>query len=128
MSEVTTSPARTVRLEATNHEGSFLGKNLAPKKFASGVDSGFGFADLLFGLDLGNAPAFGFAYPAWRGHLDDVYFRPDLSTMVEWEPGLDSVIGDYWLKDGTPVPLCPRNLARKMIDRLATLDFTATIA
>ncbi|MFF3610010.1 glutamine synthetase family protein [Streptomyces sp. NPDC002463] len=119
---------RAVRIEATNHDGSFLGKTLAPKKFASGVNSGFAFADLLFGLDLGNAPAFGFAYPDWRGHLDDVYFRPDMSTQVEWEPGLDAVIGDYWLKDGTPVPICPRNLTKKMTDRLASLGFTATVA
>ncbi|MEV4647287.1 glutamine synthetase [Saccharopolyspora sp. NPDC049357] len=120
--------SRTVRLEATNPEGSFLGKNVAREKFASGADSGFAFADLLFGLDLGNAPAFGFAYPEWRGHLDDVYFRPDMSTLVEWAPGLDAVIGDYWLKDGTPVPLCPRNLVRKMVDRLSASGFTAAVA
>ena len=127
-SHARTSSARAVRLEATNHEGCFLGKNVERNKFASGVDSGFAFADLLFGLDLGNAPAFGFAYPAWRGHLDDVYLRPDMSTLVEWDQDLDAVIGDYWLKDGTPVPLCPRNLARKMVDRLSTAGFTATVA
>lgn len=129
MSEPTTATsARAVRLEATNHEGCFLGKTVSPKKFAVGKDTGFAFADLLFGLDLGNLPAFGAAFPAWRGHLDDVYLRPDLSTLVEWKPGLDAVIGDYWLKDGTPVPLCPRNLVRKMIDRLAAQGFTATVA
>ncbi|MFD0140799.1 MULTISPECIES: glutamine synthetase family protein [unclassified Streptomyces] len=122
------SRTRAVRIEATNHDGSFLGKTLAPKKFASGLNSGFAFADLLFGLDLGNAPAFGFAFPDWRGHLDDVYFRPDMSTLVEWEPGLDAVIGDYWLKDGTPVPICPRNLAKRMTGRLTSLGFTATVA
>lgn len=137
MTELTTSAlgsharesrARTVRLEATNPEGCFLGKNVERTKFASGVDSGFAFADLLFGLDLGNAPAFGFAYPEWRGHLDDVYFRPDMSTLVAWGQDVDAVIGDYWLKDGRPVPLCPRNLARKMVDRLSGLGFTATVA
>ncbi|WP_406864228.1 glutamine synthetase [Streptomyces sp. HUAS MG47] len=119
---------RAVRLEATNHDGSFLGKTVTPKKFAAGAGPGFPFADLLFGLDLGNAPALGFVFPDWRGHLDDVYFRPDLSTWVEWEPGLDAVIGDYWLKDGTPVPICPRNLTRKMVERLGSLGFTATVA
>lgn len=118
----------TVRLEATNHDGSFLGKSLAPKKFAAGAASGFAFADLLFGLDLGNAPTFGFAYPDWRGHLADLQFRPDMSTLVQWEPGLQSVIGDYWQADGTPVGTCPRNLARKLVDRLATRGFTATVA
>ncbi|GAB2738765.1 glutamine synthetase family protein [Salinifilum aidingensis] len=127
-SDVPDGRARTVRLEATNHEGSFLGKNVAREKFASGKDTGFAFADLLFGLDLGNAPVFGAAYPEWRGHIDDVYLHPDLSTLVEWKPGLDAVIGDYWLKDGRPVPLCPRNLVRGMVDRLAAHGFTATAA
>lgn len=57
------TPVHTVRLESTNHDGSFLGKNLAPKKFAASAGSGFAMADLLFGLDLGNAPTFGFAFP-----------------------------------------------------------------
>ncbi|WP_030690398.1 glutamine synthetase family protein [Streptomyces globisporus] len=122
------SRVRAVRLEATNHEGCFLGKNVAPEKFDSGRNSGFAFADLLFGLDLGNVPVFGAAYPEWRGHLDDVYLRPDPSTRVEWQPGLDSVIGDYWLKDGRPVPICPRNLVRKMVDRLASNGFSAKVA
>jgi glutamine synthetase len=120
--------ARAVRLEATNHEGSFLGKVVTPKKFVSGSTSGFAFADLLFGLDLGNLPVLGFAHPDWRGHLDDVYLRPDMTTKVQWAPGLESVIGDYWLKDGTPVPLCPRNLLRRMVDRLGSLGFTAKVA
>ncbi len=123
-----TRGGRSVRLEATNPEGCFLGKNVSAKKFDSGKDAGFPFADLLFGLDLGNAPVLGSPYPAWRGHLDDVYLRPDMSTLVEWEPGMDSVIGDYWLKDGTPVPLCPRNLLRKMISRLAEHGYTALVA
>ncbi|MFC7449610.1 glutamine synthetase family protein [Rhodococcus daqingensis] len=134
MSEITTTvrdletPVHTVRLESTNHDGSFLGKNLAPKKFTAGAGSGFAMADLLFGLDLGNAPTFGFAFPEWRGHVSDVQFRPDMSTLVQWEPGLQSVIGDYWQADGTPIGTCPRNLARKLVDRLGTRGFTATVA
>jgi glutamine synthetase len=136
MSDVIAAPAtrsrdkavRAVRLEATNPEGCFLGKVVSPAKFESGKGAGFPHADLLFGLDLGNFPVFGAPFPEWRGHLDDVYLRPDLSTLVQWKPGLTSVIGDYWLKDGRPVPLCPRNLVKKMVRRLAELDYTATVA
>lgn len=109
---------RSTRLEATNHDGSFLGKTVSPTKFASGRDTGFAFADILFAIDLGNEIVFGDAYPDWRGNLYDIQMVPDLSTLVEWRPGLDSVIGDYWLKDGTPVPICPRNLLRRLLGRL----------
>ncbi|QLY28825.1 glutamine synthetase [Nocardia huaxiensis] len=134
MSEIATATidldesVHTVRLEATNHEGCFLGKNVARKKFAASAGSGFAMADLLFGLDLGNAPTFGFPFPEWRGHVSDVQFRPDLSTLIEWEPGLRSVIGDYWQADGSPIGICPRNLARALVERLATRGYTATVA
>ncbi|GAB7006436.1 glutamine synthetase family protein [Nocardioides sp. AN3] len=127
MSELT-SARRAVRLEATNHEGSLLGKTVSPEKFEAGMKSGFAFADILFAIDLNNEIVLGDAFPDWRGNLYDIQMVPDLSTLVEWKPGLDSVIGDYWLKDGTPVPICPRNLVRRLVDRLDALGYTATVA
>ncbi|SFW86327.1 glutamine synthetase family protein [Amycolatopsis australiensis] len=123
-------PSRTacVRLEATNHDGSFLGKTVSAAKFASGKETGFAFADALFAIDLGNELVLGDAYPDWRGNLYDIRMIPDLSTLVEWKPGLDAVIGGYHKKDGAPVPICPRNLARAMVARLDALGLTATTA
>ncbi len=126
--DTATSSPRRVRLEATNHEGSLLGKQVSPSKFAAGRESGFAFADILFAIDLSNEIVLGDAFPDWRGNIYDIQMVPDLATLVEWKPGLDSVIGDYWLKDGSPVPICPRNLVRRLVDRLAALGYTATAA
>lgn len=120
--------ARAVRIEATNHEGSLLGKTVSLDKFASGLDSGFAFADILFAIDLGDEIVLGDAFPDWRGNIYDIQMIPDMSTLVEWKPGLDSVIGDYWLKDGSPVPICPRNLVRKLLARLESLGYTTKAA
>ncbi|NHE64808.1 glutamine synthetase [Rhodococcus sp. D-46] len=125
---VVNAPAKAFRLEATNHDGSFMGKNVTPAKFASGRESGFAFADILFAIDMGTDIVFGDAYPDWRGNLYDISMIPDMSTLVRWKPGVDSVIGDFWLKDGRPVPICPRNMVRLLIDRLAALGYTATVA
>ncbi|GAA1089157.1 MULTISPECIES: glutamine synthetase family protein [Pseudonocardia] len=127
MSELTRT-RHAVRLEATNHEGSLLGKNVSPAKFEAGKEAGFAFADILFAIDLNNEIVLGDAFPEWRGNLYDIHMVPDLSTRVEWRPGLDSVIGDYWLKDGRAVPLCPRNMVRRLVDRLAHLGYDATAA
>lgn len=127
MSETTTT-RKAVRLEATNHEGSLLGKNVSPAKFESGKKSGFAFADILFAIDLNNEIVLGDAFPEWRGNLYDIAMVPDLATLVEWKPGLDSVIGDYWLKDGRPVPICPRNLVKRLVARLADHGYTAIAA
>ncbi|MEV5513259.1 glutamine synthetase [Streptomyces flaveolus] len=120
--------ARRVRLEATNHEGSLLGKNVTLAKFDAGKESGFAFADILFAIDLSNEVVLGDAFPDWRGNIYDIHMVPDLATLVEWKPGLDSVIGDYWLKDGRPVPICPRNLVRRLVARLADHGCTAAAA
>lgn len=127
MSE-TTLARRAVRLEATNHEGSLLGKHVSPAKFESGKQAGFAFADILFAIDLNNEIVLGGAFPEWRGNIYDIQMVPDLSTLVKWKPGLDAVIGDYWLKDGRPVPICPRNLVRRLVARLADHGYDATAA
>ena len=121
-------PVKAYRVEATNHDGSFMGKNVTPAKFASGKAAGFAFADVLFAIDMGTDVVFGDPYPEWRGNLYDIALLPDMSTLVEWKPGVHSVIGDFWLKDGSPNPICPRNLMRRQIDRLAALGYTATVA
>ena len=124
----TDSPAKAFRVEATNHDGSFMGKNVTPAKFAAGRESGFAFADVLFAIDMGTDIVFGDAYPDWRGNLYDISMIPDMSTLVRWKPGVDAVIGDFWLKDGRPVPICPRNMVRRLIGRLAALGYTARVA
>lgn len=130
MSELTHSrrDTKAVRVEATNHDGSFMGKNVAPAKFASGKDGGFAFADILFAIDLGTEIVFGDAFPDWRGNLYDITLIPDTNTLVEWKPGLDSVIGDFWMRDGRPLPICPRNMVRRLTSRLASLGYAATVA
>lgn len=133
MSEPTHTPVgsaarKAVRLEATNHEGSLLGKTVSTAKFAAGKESGFAFADILFAIDLNNEIVLGDAFPDWRGNIWDIQMIPDMATLVEWKPGLDSVIGDFWLKDGNPVPICPRNLVRRLMGRLHSLGYTATVA
>ncbi|BBX34612.1 glutamate--ammonia ligase [Mycolicibacterium mageritense DSM 44476 = CIP 104973] len=130
MSELTLPRMATkaIRVEATNHDGSFMGKNVTPAKFASGKDSGFAFADILFAIDMGTDFVFGDAFPDWRGNLYDIALVPDMSTLVEWKPGMDSVIGDFWMRDGRPLPICPRNMVRRLADRLSALGYSATVA
>jgi glutamine synthetase len=119
---------QSVRIEGTNLENSFIGKYVSPSKFLSGITSGFAFADVAFGLDLGNVPQFGFPMPSWRGDLADIHLRVDLSTLIEYEPGRASVIGDFWEPAGKPLGVCPRNAVRKVVDGLAQHGYTAKIA
>lgn len=117
-----------VRIEGTNLEGSFIGKNVSPQKFLAALSSGFAFADVAFGLDMSNVPQFGFAMPSWRGDLKDIFWHADLTTLVEWAPGRASVIGDFRDADGEPISACPRGALRRMCDNLAERGLVGKVA
>lgn len=113
----------SIQIQGTNLDGTFLGKTLSRDKFLGGLSQGFAFADVVFGNDLGNFPALGFAFPSWRGELEDIFLRPDLDTLCVWRPGVAAVIGDFWTREGEPVPVCPRNLLRAVAARAAELGY-----
>jgi glutamine synthetase len=118
----------SIQIQATNLDGTFLGKTLAPEKFLGGLEQGYPFADVVFGNDIASFPVLGVAFPSWRGELEDIFLRPDLDTLVVWRPGVAAVIGDFWTKEGTPVSVCPRNLLRKVVDRCAEGGFSVKAA
>jgi glutamine synthetase len=117
-----------VRIEGTNLEGSFIGKNVSPQKFLSGLSGGFAFADVAFGLDMSNVPQFGFAMPSWRGDLKDIFWHADLDTLVEWAPGRASVIGDFKDAAGVSISACPRGALRRLTDHLAEQGLVGKVA
>jgi glutamine synthetase len=104
----------SIQVQATNLDGTFLGKTLSPENFLGSLEQGVAFADVVFGNDLGNFPVLGVAFPSWRGELEDIFLRADLATLCVWRPGVAAVIGDFWTQEGRPVGVCPRNLLRKV--------------
>ena len=118
----------SVQIQATNLDGTLVGKTLSRDKFLGGLDQGFAFADVVFANDLGNVPTTGFAFPAWRGELEDIFLRVDLATLCVWKPGVAAVIGDFWTDEGEPVSVCPRNLLRKVATRAAEMGYAVKAA
>jgi glutamine synthetase len=118
----------SIQIQATNLDGTLLGKTLSRDKFLGGLDHGFAFADVVFGNDLGNFPSIGFAFPSWRGELEDIFLRVDLTTICVWRPGVAAVLGDFWTKDGEPVPVCPRNVLRAIASRAGELGYAIKAA
>jgi glutamine synthetase len=111
---------RSVRLEATNHDGLPLGKHLSPAKFLSVASGGAQLADTAFGLDFSGDVAFGWDWGEWRGEVTDVTVVPDLDTLLadRCNPGLASVICDFVNVAGEPLPVCGRSMLRRLVGRL----------
>lgn len=118
----------SVEVQATNLDGTFVGKTLSRDKFLGGLEQGFAFADVVFGNDLSSTPVLGMPFPSWRGEMADIFLRPDLDTLCEWKPGRAAVIGGFHLEDGTPVAVCPRNLLRRVDADARRQGFTVATA
>ncbi|MGW0056415.1 MULTISPECIES: glutamine synthetase family protein [Nocardia] len=134
--EELTSVSR-VRVEATNQDGVLIGKTLSPAKYRSCREKGIALPDLALGLDLNNNSALGFGFPEWRrnGTMTDIELRPDESTLVEWKPGVASVIGDLWTLQGEPIGADPRQALKRItaayaergLSILACVEIEATV-
>lgn len=48
---------RVLRAQTVTLDGVLVGKHLSPKKFLSGAESGWGFADVALAVDLDNSPS-----------------------------------------------------------------------
>jgi len=121
---------RTVRLETISLDGVMTGKYVAVNKFLSGIQDGYAFCDVIFGVDLSNEPQFGFNSGEWRGEMGDIFLRPDVATLVvdPCEPGLAAVICDVTDRGGRPLPTCARSALRTQVQALEDLGYTIKAA
>ncbi len=61
--------------------------------------------------------------------LPDIKVVPDLATLTDlpWEPGAAWCLGDTFAQQGGPAQESPREIARRVADRLAELGLSAVI-
>src|SRR5690349_6026566 len=111
---------RTIRAQTVTLDGALVGKHLSPKKFESGAQSGWGFADIALAVDLGNTAQLGFDFGDWRGEMHDVFLRPDLTTLSTDAslPGLATVMCDLVDQHGAPLPVCSRSTLARVVKEL----------
>ncbi|MYS85788.1 glutamine synthetase family protein [Embleya scabrispora] len=121
---------RAYRVQTVTLDGVLVGKHLSPRKFVSGAESGWGFADVALAVDLANSAQLGFDFGDWRGEMRDVILKPDLDTLAPDAalPGLASVMCDLVDRTGTALPVCSRSTLKRVIGELAALGYTGRAA
>ncbi|HSQ10602.1 MAG TPA: glutamine synthetase, partial [Burkholderiaceae bacterium] len=72
--------ADKVKVAATDIDGVLRGKYLHKDKFASAVDCGFGFCDVVFGWDMMDSVYDNTTVTGWQHGFPDALVRLDLST------------------------------------------------
>ncbi|MGK0358481.1 MAG: glutamine synthetase [Bradymonadia bacterium] len=121
-----------VKVAVTDTDGVLRGKYLHVDKLKSVLKGGFGFCDVVFGWDCADAcyenlPHEKAGFTGWHTGYPDAHARLDPSTfrLIPWEDDMPFLLGEFVTADGDPLPVCPRQVLRRVIDRAAGLGFDA---
>ncbi|MEN7549582.1 glutamine synthetase family protein [Rapidithrix thailandica] len=123
-------PSGKVKLAITDIDGILRGKVIRKEKFLSIIEGGFGFCDVVFGWDAADVAYDNAQYTGWHTGYPDAEARLDLATFrkVPWENELPFFLGEFADIHGTPSPICPRNLLKKINKRAEEAGFTPTFS
>ena len=125
LDKVRESPHPKVKVAVADLDGVLRGKYIHKRRFFSIVENGFGFCDEVFGCDLHEEP-YDNAYMAgaYNGSPDAVV-RLDLDTYrtVPWDDGVPMFLGCFHNADGTPYPICPRQILIRVLERARAMGF-----
>ncbi len=118
----------TVVLAFTDMQGRLQGKRFAAPHFLTEVvPNGTEGCDYLLAVDVDMNTVDGYELSSWDRGYGDLAMIPDLSTLraVPWQEGTALVLADLARHDGTPVPVSPRQILRRQLERLAAHGWTA---
>jgi glutamine synthetase len=112
-----------VKVAVSDIDGVLRGKVLHKDKFASALDGGFGFCDVVFGWDMMDACYDNTRLTGWQHGFPDAMVRLDPNTLrhVPWDGGIPFFLGEFVAADGSPHPACPRQALRRVLKRAAKL-------
>lgn len=116
---------RQVKLAGADIDGILRGKYVSLEKFASAAEHGFGFCDVVFGWDSQDLCYEFPTFTGWHTGYPDTLAKVDLQTMrmIPWEPGTASFFCDFWRDAETPLPVCPRNQLKGIVQLAESLGF-----
>ena len=123
--EVRNSPATRVKVAVSDTDGVLRGKYLHKEKFLSAVESGFGFCNVVFGWDSNDQCYDNTTWTGWHTGFPDALAQLDLSTFrrVPWDDNVPFFLGEFVESDGQPLPVCPRQLYKRVLARAEKMGF-----
>jgi glutamine synthetase len=126
IARVEASGSSKVKVAITDIDGILRGKYLHKDKFLSAVAGGFGFCNVVFGWDVADVSYDHPGYTGWHTGYPDAQARLDFHTYreVPWDGGVPFLLGDFVDDGGGPLPICPRQLLKRVIGRGAAAGFS----
>ncbi|MCC8426288.1 glutamine synthetase family protein [Mucilaginibacter sp. UR6-11] len=106
-------------------DGVLRGKIIHPKKFIDGLQSGYGFCDVVFGWDSSDVCYDDIQLTGWHTGYPDKACHIDLSTFrtVPWQDNLPFFLGDFSDADGKGLAACPRSLLKRIAKQCVDMGY-----
>jgi glutamine synthetase len=123
------SAAGKVKVAVCDIDGVLRGKYIHRDKFLSAVDNGFGFCDVVFGWDMMDHCYDNTKLTGWQHGFPDALARIDLGTFrtVPWDNNVPFFLGDFVTPEGSPHPVCPRQVLKRVLKRAEKMGFGAMV-
>jgi glutamine synthetase len=121
LAAVRATPGNRVKVAVVDIDGILRGKVIHKDKFASALEGGFGFCDVVYGWDSHDSCYDNTTLTGWHKGFPDAIARLDLATHrnVPWDDGVDFFLGHFVQGENgrDPFPLDPRQVLRRVLAR-----------
>src|SRR5215217_4331244 len=106
-------------------DGVLRGKLIHVKKFLDGLQTGYGFCDVVFGWDSGDVLYDKVKVTGWHTGYPDKLCYIDLSTFrtVPWQDNVPFFLADFSGDKGKDFPTCPRSLLKKITAECGAMGY-----
>lgn len=123
-------PSGKVKIAFTDIDGVLRGKYISAEKFLSAYKNGTTFCDVIFGWDAADIAYDNGDFTGWHTGYPDAPAQIDMATFrkIPWESDVPFFLGDFIGNDGSPLPVCPRQLVKKVVGAAEAMGFTPTFS
>jgi glutamine synthetase len=118
---------KTVKVGIFDLDGVMRGKYMARDKFASALENGFGFCDVIFGWDSNDQLYDNATITGWHTAFPDASVRvlPETMRAMPQEGGMPLFLAEF---DGHVEAVCPRGTLKRILKRAADMGYTVSSA
>ena len=118
-----------VRFAVTDIDGVCRGKHLSVEKIISMLNGGGTLASAVFGWDIADELYDNVSFTGFHTGYPDVGLALDASTarQLPWDDNRWLILGEHTKTDGSPLPICPRQVLKKVVNDATQLGFNAQV-
>ncbi|MBV6319480.1 glutamine synthetase family protein [Duganella violaceipulchra] len=117
------------RFLVTDIDGVSRGKHLSGEKIASMLDGGGTIASAVFGWDIQDQLYEQVSFTGFHTGFPDMglVLDPATARQLPWDDNCWLIIGEHTRADGTPLPICPRQVLKRVLAKADALGYSAQV-